>query len=131
MRDRRLRAGIGSVRGHCMRPRRSSRGGAQGQDPEVTELDRVAVVLQHDRSGAAGVSAEPGDRVVERNFDVLVDRYAVLKDADLGRLNLLTVLEHRRPEVDVVALPDCWRLARVDLGCRDLVNSTAVVVLTL
>src|SRR4051794_4682163 len=87
------------------------------------------MVLEVDRSGHAGVAAEARDGVVDRDLEVVVDRLAIVDDADADGLDLLAVAADRGVEVDVVALPDGGGLAGVDLRLGDLVDPAAVVVL--
>src|SRR5262245_3345294 len=89
------------------------------------------MILEHDRSRLAWVAAEACDRVVERDLHVILNRDPVLKHADLGGFDLLALLEDGGSEVNIITLPDCRRLTRVDLGCRYLVDSTTVIVLAL
>ena len=89
------------------------------------------MVLEHDRAGPAWVAAEARDGVVDRDDDVLVNRDAVLNDADDGRVHFLAVLENRGLKVDVVALPDGRGFTGVDAWLGDLINAAAVVVLAL
>src|SRR3954449_10041864 len=88
-------------------------GSLQRQQPDIPVLDRVAVVLEVDRAGCARVAAEAGAGVVDGDRDVLMDRHAVVPDADPGRLDFLAVLALGGVEVDVVALPDGRGLAGV------------------
>src|SRR5262245_16820484 len=84
-----------------------------------------------DRAGLAGISAQPCPGVIDGYRDPVVDRHAVVDDADDGRLDLLAVLEDGGMEVDVVALPDRGGLAGIDPRRRDFVDPPAIVVLAL
>src|SRR4051812_24118802 len=101
----------------------------QWHQPDIPVLDRVAVVLEVDRAGGAGVAAEAGAGVVDGDGDVVVDRDAVVADADPRGGDLLAIDALGGLEVDVVALPDGGGLAGVDAGPGHLVDGAAVVVL--
>src|SRR5690242_15617255 len=88
----------------------------RGQQPDVAELHRVAVVLQQDRAGLARVAAQAGPRVghdlvlallvLAHQPRVVLDLDAVLVDGHAGRLGDLAVRALRGGELDVIALPD-------------------------
>src|SRR3954447_22839467 len=96
-----------------LRPRPTTRSGRQGLDPGIAELDRVAVVLEHDRAvlpllDAADAAGREGDLLV------VDDGQAVLDDGEPGLPDDLVALSTRGVEGDVVGLPPERRLACVD-----------------
>src|SRR5262252_8659707 len=124
-------------------PRRFGAGGKtislpDRHQPDVAELYWVAVVLKQDGPWGAGIARQTGRRHVDdlllavlalpRDPHAVMDLHAIEDDADDPWLRWLAVLADRRPEVDVVALPDGRRLARVDRWFGDAVDATAIAL---
>src|SRR5262249_28663143 len=99
-------------------------------DPGVAVLNRVAVILEHDRAvlpflNAADAAGRGGDLLV------VDDGQAVLDDGEPGLLEDLVALAARGVEGDVVGLPPERRLASVDRWDDLLIDRAAVVALGL
>lgn len=97
------------------------------QEPDVAELDRVAVVLKVNRSWLTWITTQTGSGVIHRDLDIVLNQDAIVMDSHPGRSNFLAILEPGGLELDIVALPDRRGLADVDSGCRDFVDRSAVV----
>src|SRR5581483_4181388 len=98
---------------------------------DVAVLHGIAVVLEHDGAGRAGVAAHAGRGVVLGDLHLIVDLDAVVVDGDDARLFLLAAFAHGSLEFDVVALPDRGGLAGIDERGGHAVDAAAIVVLAL
>src|SRR5262249_50879855 len=83
-----------------------------------------------DRAGLADVAAEAGRGVVLGDLHIVVDLHAIVIDRHPGHFGFLAVLAFRRVVLDVIALPDGWRLAGVHFRHGHAVHCAAVADLT-
>src|SRR5262249_44876423 len=99
---------------------------AQRHEPEVAEVDRIAVVLQVDRPRLVLLLAAVTRLALE--LHLVVNGHAVVDDGGHGVGGLLAALEAGGVELDVVGLPRQGREADVDRRGRLLVEGAAIVV---
>src|SRR4051794_27470773 len=98
-------------------------------EPDVLELERIAVALQDERARRAfklGVTVAAG---WAGNLDVVLYENAVEADGDAGLSDNLVILAHGVREVDVVGLPGQRREAHVELRLGLGVDAAGLVVL--
>lgn len=107
---------------------RAARRGVFIDQPDVAEVDRVAVVLEEDRQRIRSLDRAASRFVLQ--LQIVVNDDAVVSDCDATLFRSLPIgIKLRCSEVDVVCLPTERRKAYVQVGGLEAVERCAVVEL--
>src|SRR5262245_2146955 len=96
--------------------------------PQITELNEIAMTLKA-QNARRSLRLTGRATCRSRNFNVVVDEYAIEPGGKTCASNLLTrCVQRGTGEVDVIGLPQQWWQTHVHFGCEALVNAPTFVV---